>query len=129
MKTPPVCGHILIVDDEEEFCGLLKGLLSKEGHSVMVAHDGAQAIRKHREKPANIIIMDIFMPNKEGLEAIGELKRDCPSSKIIAMTASRDEPVLKLAKYLGADRCLYKPFNNDEICDTIQQLLAKPPEV
>lgn len=124
MKTNSPAGHILVVDDDEDLCGLLKGLLQQEGHSVSVAHDGAEAIRKHRDKPADVIIMDIFMPNKEGLEAIGELKRDCAGSKIIAMTASRDEPVLKLARYLGADRCLYKPFENEDLFRLIRQLLT-----
>jgi DNA-binding response OmpR family regulator len=124
MKTSTSSGHILVVDDDEDLCALLKGLLAKEGHSVTVAYDGAQAIKKHREKPADIIIMDIFMPNKEGLEAIGEIKRDCAGSKIIAMTAARDQPVLKLARYLGADSCLYKPFDNQELFRIIRQLLA-----
>jgi two-component system, chemotaxis family, chemotaxis protein CheY len=129
MKLPRVSGHILVVDDEEEFCSLLKGLLLKEGHTVSVAHDGAQAIKKHRENQADVIIMDIYMPNKEGLEAIGEIKRDNPESKIIAVTATRDESALKLARYLGAERCLYKPFENRDLFDAIQQLLTRNPEV
>jgi len=124
MKRAFKPAHVLVVDDEEEFCDFLKSILVQEGHTVSVAHDGVQALRRFKAKPADLILMDIYMPNKEGLEAIGELKRDCPGVRIIAMTASRDEPVLKLARYLGAGKCLFKPFENRALLDSIQDLIA-----
>ena len=116
---------MLVVDDEKEFCEFLKSLLVAAGHKVSVANDGAQAVKRFRDKPADIILMDMYMPRKEGLEAIGELVRDWPGTRIIAMTASRDEPMLKLARYLGAGKCLYKPFENSQLLDSIQELLAR----
>lgn len=125
MKPAFRAAHVLVVDDEKEFCEFLRSLLSSAGHKVSVANDGAQAVKRFRDKPADIILMDLFMPKKEGLEAIGELVRDWPGTKIIAMTASRDEAVLKVARYLGAGKCLYKPFENSQLLNSIQELLTR----
>lgn len=125
MKPAFRAAHVLIVDDEKEFCEFLKSFLASAGHKVTVANDGAQAVKQFRAKPADVILMDLFMPKKEGLEAIGELVRDWPGTKIIAMTASRDEAALKLARYLGAGKCLHKPFDNAQLLDSIQELLTR----
>lgn len=127
MDKTSKAAHILVVDDEVEFCDYLKDLLTAEGHRVSTAHDGTEALTVFNKKPADLIIMDIFMPKKEGLEAIGELKRDHPSTRIIAITASRDQPVLKLAQYLGAGKCLFKPFENRELLDAVRDMLTQNP--
>src|SRR3989442_15115046 len=78
--------RILVVDDEPEIGEILEMLLTHVGHEVRVARNGDSALRLPRAGPVDLIITDIFMPGKEGIETIMEIRRDLPSVKIIAMS-------------------------------------------
>jgi DNA-binding response OmpR family regulator len=64
--------HILVIDDDSDLRFILQEVLRAEGYKVSVAADGAQGIALQRKQPASLLITDIFMPNKEGIETIGE---------------------------------------------------------
>jgi YesN/AraC family two-component response regulator len=118
--------RILIIDDEEQIRQYLQRILEKEGHEVVDAPDGAVGTKLYREKPADVVILDILMPEKEGLETIIELKRDYPDTKIIAISGGGRGgklDFLKIAQKLGALRTLNKPFTRKEIINTVQELL------
>ena len=78
--------RILIIDDDEQVRRYLRKILEAQGHEVVAASDGKLGIELCREEPTDLIITDIFMPEKEGLETIGELRRDYPDVKIIAIS-------------------------------------------
>ena len=108
---------ILIVEDDDEVRDVLKTLLQEEGHELFEASDGNQAIEQFRQTPADLVILDIVLPDKEGLETIIDLRRTHPNVKIMAMSGGgRTSPqdYLDMAKRLGAVEVIAKPFSIDD---------------
>ena len=118
---------ILLVDDDEQLRTMLGEVLRRAGYEVQAACDGTEAIRLYRSHPTDLIITDLIMPEKEGLEMIRELRRDSPQVRIIAMSGggrSGTTNCLKVAKALGAQQVLDKPFSHQEILQAIREVLA-----
>ena len=118
--------RILIIDDEDIVRSMLRQMLERSGYDVMDAPNGRVGVRLYREAPADIVITDIFMDDKEGLETITELRRDFPSVKIIAISGGNrfdNFDGLSIAQQLGAQRTFSKPFSRDVILAAIQELL------
>ncbi len=101
---------VLIVDDQDMVRRTLRLALESEGLDVREAGDGDEALRLYRTAPADVVITDIVMPNKEGIETIFELRRFSPRVKIIAMSGRDTVDFLDMARKLGADYALRKPF-------------------
>ncbi len=116
---------ILLVDDEEAFRSVIRKILSKAGYDVVEAANGVEAIQRFYEKRADMIITDIIMPEKEGLETIIELKKAHPEVKLIAMSGGGwygTDIDFDMAEKLGA-RTLDKPFALQELLDVVGELL------
>lgn len=118
---------VLIVDDEPRVRNALREVLLKEGFDVEEASDGQKGMVLWRNNPAAILLIDIFMPDKEGIETIMELKRSWPKAKIIAMSGQPD--MLIAAKLLGADKTLVKPIHRQCLFDAIHSVLSQPADV
>lgn len=120
--------RILIIDDEELFRQMLRQMLELAGYDVAEAADGVRGIEAFNRDPADLVITDIFMPEKEGIATINELKRDYPKLKIIAVSGGGNKmcgfEYLQFAENVGADRALSKPFERQEILDAIEDLLV-----
>lgn len=119
--------RILVVDDEPLICEMLEIFLSRAGHTVTVASDGAQAMERAKELPLDLVVADIVMPEKDGLETISELRKLHPEIKIIAISGGSrigNFDFLAMAEKLGADATFYKPLDNDELLRTIEKCLA-----
>jgi len=117
---------ILIIDDESQIRAMLRQMLELEGFEVMDAHDGQEGIKLFHENPADLIITDIFMPEKEGLETIRELKKGYPDVKIIAISGGRKigpGEYLLLAERFGAIRTFKKPVKREELLDAVREVL------
>ncbi len=120
--------RILIIDDEAPVRDLLRQMLEKEGYEVVEAREGDIGIRLFRENPADLIITDILMPEKEGIETILELRKVFPQVKIIAISGGgrmRNLDVLPVAKAFGAVRTLAKPFERKELLEAVRAVLAQ----
>jgi CheY-like chemotaxis protein len=119
--------RILLIDDDDQFRMLLRRMLEKAGYSdIEEAKDGGLGVKLFRQRPFDLVITDIIMPDKEGLETIMELTGDYPQIKIIALSGGgRVGPhgYLEMAKRLGASRTLAKPFNYSDFLDVVQDLL------
>jgi DNA-binding response OmpR family regulator len=118
---------ILLIEDDELFREALATSLSKRGYTVMQARDGEEGLRIFRVEPADLVLTDIVMPNKEGLALVEELRRDYPKLGIIAMSGglAHNAPLyLKLAGALGANRTLQKPFDLPTLLKAIEEVLA-----
>jgi len=119
--------NILVVDDEEQLRTFLTLVLEEGGYDVKVAGDGIEALKSYHQHPVDLVITDIVMPEKEGIELIRELRNIYPKVKIIAMSGGSRNTVLEnnltLAKYLGADFILSKPFSDEEILEAIKIVL------
>ncbi len=119
--------HILVIDDEDQVRATLGQMLAREGYEVVVAPNGKVGMQLFREQGAHLIITDIVMPEKGGLETIMELRRDFPDVKIIAISGGGrvdPESYLTLAKGFGALRTLAKPFEREELLEAVRELLA-----
>lgn len=120
--------HILLIDDDELFRKMLRATLEDLGHTVTEARDGKEGLALHKSKPADLVITDLIMPEKEGLETISELRRLQPGLKIIAMSGGGRisvEDYLPIAKWLGAARVLTKPFAREAMIAATAELLAE----
>ena len=116
---------IVVIDDEPVVCDTITEMLQKAGHDVRSASDGNVGIKLCQEQPPHIVITDIIMPEKEGIETIVDIRRTYPGIKIIAMSGGADVgsmPVLQLAEMVGADKVLKKPFLPSEIVEAIEAL-------
>ncbi|HLA61423.1 MAG TPA: response regulator, partial [Nitrospiraceae bacterium] len=77
---------ILVVDDEDQIRKLIRETLEQAGYHVTEAHDGKEALQQYRLTPADLVIMDILMPDQDGLETTITLRREFPNVKVIAIT-------------------------------------------
>jgi CheY-like chemotaxis protein len=121
--------RILIIDDEPQIRSMLRLMLERVGYEVAEAPDGIEGIRRYRENPADLIITDLIMPNKDGIGMIIDLKKEFPKVKIIAMSGggvNRPEGYLDGAKKLGATRTLTKPIDRDEMLKAVKETLKNP---
>lgn len=117
---------ILIIDDEPQIRSMIRLILERAGYEVSEATDGVEGIRRFREKPSDLIITDLIMPNKDGIGMIIELKKDFPGVKVIAMSGgglNRPEGYLRGAKKLGASFTLSKPINRQDLLRAVKDTL------
>jgi DNA-binding response OmpR family regulator len=128
MSEPPKSIHrILLVDDDESFRKMLRKTLIKLGYEVLEARNGKEAIELSDNNPVELVLTDIVMPEKEGLETIGVLRRKFPKIKIIAMSGGgrgSASDYLKVAKMMGANRVIVKPFSYEQISAVVAGLLG-----
>ena len=121
-----ILARILIIDDEDLSRNMLSQALTRAGYDVSTACDGTEGIELFRSVLADLIITDILMPGKEGLETIMELRRDFPDVKIIAMSGggrTGNLNFLDIAERLGAQRTLQKPFHLQDVLQLVQEVL------
>ena len=118
---------ILVLDDDDTVRLSIQLALEDAGHEVAAAADGKEGTTLFRENPADLVISDIFMPEKEGLETIDEIKRLRPQTKIIAISGGgrmAPDDYLLIAKSVGADRSLLKPFDIQQLVLVVEELLG-----
>ena len=118
---------ILVIDDAATVRQLVGRMLVEVGHSVLEAQDGDVGVALFQQHRPSLVITDLFMPNKEGIETIQEIRRLSPGTKIIAMSASTSATgklYLGAAKKLGADAILAKPFEPAELLEVVDRLIA-----
>ena len=119
---------ILVLDDEPSILLMIKKMLEKEGHEVDVALNGIEGMEIFEENKPDMVITDIIMPGKEGLETILELRKNYPELKIIAISGGGrigPQGYLPSAKYLGADMVFQKPLVQKEFIMAVSLLLEK----
>lgn len=117
---------ILIIDDDETIRVLLRTILEREDYRVLDAPDGAKGIKQYQESPTDLVITDLIMPGKEGIETIRELRKGFPHVKIITVSGGGrigPESYLKMAKGVGALRTLRKPFDRMGLLKTVEEVL------
>jgi YesN/AraC family two-component response regulator len=120
-------GKILIIDDEPYILLMLKKMLEKAGYIVDLASNGREGMQLFEKESADLVITDIIMPDKEGLELILEMKKQHPTLKIIAMSGGgrlSPESYLECAKHFGAEKIFQKPFKQKEFVSAVQELMS-----
>lgn len=115
---------ILVVDDEKPIADILKFNLEKEGYQVVCAYDGDEAIHLANQENPNLILLDIMLPNKDGMEVCREVRKH-HNMPIIMLTAKDSEIDKVLGLELGADDYVTKPFNNRELIARVKANLRR----
>lgn len=118
--------HILMVDDNADLLQALLDPLESAGHRVTLAGNGNAALKVVRSSAIDLMITDLIMPGKEGLETILEVRREFPAIKIIAMsgdTALETRNILHIAQLFGADGILTKPFSGKTLVEAVHAAL------
>jgi CheY-like chemotaxis protein len=114
---------VLVVDDQDQVRQLIRETLEQAGYEVEEARDGKEGLDRYRIRSTDLVIMDILMPDQDGLETIMTLRQEFPDSRIIAMTGGSDmvgiPNFLDVAKMLGARRTLQKPFELKVLLDAV----------
>ena len=118
--------RILLVDDDDRLRDTLSEVLKRAGYDVEDASNGAIALNKYRRAPSDLVITDIVMPEREGLETIRELRRHDPGVRIIAISGGgvgSARTYLATATAFGADRIIAKPFSRAELLSAVEETL------
>ena len=115
---------ILVIDDDPRIRRLIGRILSGEGHDVAAAENGNDGLRRFRADQPALVISDLLMPEKEGIETICEIRREAPSIPILAISGGSHGLFLDIATALGASRALSKPFRSAELIEVVNQLLG-----
>jgi YesN/AraC family two-component response regulator len=116
---------ILIIDDDPQILVMLGQILEREGHEVVEASNGKEGLKLYRENPTDLVITDLIMPEKEGIETIMEFRRDFPDVKIIAISGGGQidaEQYLSMAQKLGVEKTFAKPVERAELLKVLREL-------
>ena len=119
--------RILLIDDDDAFRTMLRLTLTHFGHAVTEARNGKEGLKIYAAAGTDLVITDIVMPEKEGLEVLMALWQRQPPVKVIAMSGGgrvSAATYLQSATLLGAARVLEKPFSNDDLLTAIDEVLA-----
>lgn len=115
---------ILLVDDAAFMRMMIKDILVKNGFTVCgEGQDGLEAIEKYKALQPDLVIMDITMPNMDGLAALKEIKKEYPNAKIVMCSAMGQESYVVDAIKSGAADFIVKPFQADRIVSTVSKVL------
>lgn len=118
---------VLIIEDEAPIRSLIRTFLEAEGFTVLDAENGKIGIDVYRTNDVDLVITDLIMPEKEGIETIRELKKTNPEVKIIAISGGGvldPEEYLAIAKRMGVARTLAKPFTHESLVKAVHELCA-----
>ena len=119
--------HILVIDDEVQIRDVLRTVLERVGYEVTEAGDGNEGLQIYAEGGIDLVVTDIIMPEKGGIDTIMDLRRDFPDVKVIAISGGGmcgDVSYLDMALGVGADRAIGKPFVLDDFLESVEDLLS-----
>lgn len=119
---------ILIIDNDPLVCETLKFAAESAGHTVVLARNGHEGLQAFAASPPDLVVTDILMPEKEGMETIVDLRRSNPDVPILAISGAAPTgniSFLKIAQKLGANRTLSKPFAMEDFVAAIAALTKK----
>lgn len=116
---------ILIVDDDPQIRSLLHRILEEDGHQIQEAPNGRIGLMLYRQAPADLVITDILMPERDGMEVTLALTQEFLDARVIAMTgATGDHNFLNVAKLFGARQVMHKPFTIEQVRRLVRDTLA-----
>ncbi len=119
--------RILIIDDEVQVREMLREAFKEGGYEVVEAQDVAEGMKKIKEAPVALVVTDILMPEREGLETIQALRLECPNVKIVAISGgdgADPKVLLDISSFLGVDQVLAKPFSSEQLLEAVGSCLA-----
>jgi CheY-like chemotaxis protein len=123
--------RVLVIDPDIRTLHEISQYLAFHGYSVVTAAGGNEGLRRFRAFAPEVVVTELLMPDKDGIECLLQIKRDGPHTKVLAVSAGegllRSEFVLSLAVKLGADGVLKKPFTSEQLAHAIQSIFPGSP--
>ena len=119
--------RVLVIDDDDLVRDTLGFMVESAGHSAIIAKSAEEGLLAMETGPADIVVTDMFMPDRNGIEFISELRRRFPQTRIIAISGggqAGDVEILEAAQNAGATAVLQKPFGPEELDETIAHVLS-----
>src|SRR5882672_6361100 len=129
--------RILVIDDDDLIRGTVQTILASDGHEPVLAVDGEDGVRQFRRQRFDLVLCDVFMPHKEGLETVREIRQLSAGTPIISMTGGipatdgdgrLDPDFLRMSGALGATRTIAKPFRPRELLALVRECLGSAGE-
>lgn len=120
--------RVLVIEDNADQRALVRFWLAAHGFEVTEAGNGAEGLAQQRRQPSDVVVTDIFMPDKDGIETINELKSEFPRTGIIAVSGGGSRTgadFLGVARQLGAEKTLRKPFDLDELLEAVRLIAGQ----
>lgn len=120
--------RVLVIDDDDAVLKLTGTVLKRAGYEVVLAHDGYEGLKRHAERPAEVVVTDILMPGMEGIATIMALRRLADPPRILAMSGGgtyRHDHYLAWALALGADATIAKPFRIAALIEATDRLAGR----
>jgi CheY-like chemotaxis protein len=116
---------VLVADDDPDILSLVKAVLERSGHEVVVVSDGVEALAYVRERKPDLAVLDIAMPEIDGLEVLRQLRADVMTSDlpVVLLSARAQEADVELGFATGASAYLKKPFSPRELSEHVAELL------
>lgn len=115
---------ILFVEDEEQIVRVVRAYLEQAGYEVLVARDGPEGLRRHRQESPDLVVLDLMLPGMDGLDVCRAIRRES-STPIIMLTARAEETDKLIGLELGADDYITKPFSPRELVARIRAVLRR----
>lgn len=115
---------VLIADDNADIRESLKRVLERAGYAVELARDGDEALSRQKANPANVLITDLFMPERDGFETLAAFREAYPQTRIVAMSgesAMTRLDYLESARLIGVDATFRKPFDPQQLVETLRR--------
>lgn len=120
--------HILVIDDEQQLCNAIRQFLEHDGHRVTLAANGDEGLERYRSGRPDLIITDVLMPGKDGVEVLAEIRRRDHDTPIIAISGGRRSLTtafnLDSTSLVGANRTLAKPFTRAQLQEAVRACLG-----
>jgi two-component system chemotaxis response regulator CheY len=121
---------VLVIDDQPQIRGPICIKLLSLGYEVAEAENGVQGLARYRETRPDVVLLDIYMPEKDGFETLRDLLKFDPKATVLAMSGGGSYShvqILQAVSHMGAKAVLAKPFTFDEMLQTIARITAPPP--
>jgi DNA-binding response OmpR family regulator len=121
-----IYGHILVVDDQQDICDLVREYLTEEGFRVLIANDGAGLRNEMARSKIDLVILDLMLGREDGLELARELRNSRPEIGILMLTGRGETVDRIIGLEMGADDYLPKPFHLRELVARVRSVLRRP---
>ena len=120
--------RILVADDSSYMRGVIKKILKADGYADIVeASDGEAAVGAYKKERPDVVLLDIVMPVKSGIDALREIRASDPRARVVMVSAVGQEVIIKEALGMGASGFIVKPFDEAQVQGVVRKLLAEGP--
>jgi DNA-binding response OmpR family regulator len=122
--------RVLVIDDSRVVRRTVEATLKEAGYAAIAAADGREGVQVWQEMQPELVVTDIMMPERDGIETMIEIRRHCPQAKILAMTGFRHSGSVdfgEMLRRLGADDVLIKPFDPEVLLAKVDRLVSRDP--